>query len=299
MRHLSRPSLPLFQQPRARLQRWKEIGASSAVLSWLAHGVPVELRGDGARPPPIRRKSAALEPAQAVWWLKERQRLQASGAIRLDVGGTATHIHQAFLVPKPQKGDYRVVVNLRYINSFCQPHSTRYESLKLLQRMPMQDKWLIAFDIKDAYHHVAVREADQPMLAFDLEGQTFICQALPFGWLDSPYFFTKVMRPLVAHLRQPRPQPHTSPLCPPSSVTATLSPPPPLAGATAAAEATPAQLPPACSPTSTTFWSSQAPSSMQRPWRPGCETASCLPWASPCTPPSARGCPPSACSTSA
>ena len=56
---------------------------------------------------------------------------------------------------------------------------------------------MVGFDIKNAYHHLRIRNAQQPFLQFRLEGELFQCVALLFGLSLSPYYFTHLMLVVV------------------------------------------------------------------------------------------------------
>ena len=49
----------------------------------------------------------------------------------------------------------------------------------------------MAFDVSDAYHRLDVRESDRKYMAICVHGDFFRFPSLPFGWCNSPYFFTE------------------------------------------------------------------------------------------------------------
>jgi len=55
--------------------------------------------------------------------------------------------------------------------------------------------------VQDAYHHLTLRPADRNFLAFRTLGRTFIPITMPFGLRVAPLTWTKIMRPVVQHLR--------------------------------------------------------------------------------------------------
>ena len=190
---------PLHDRVRSRLSTWRQIGASSHVLSWIREGVPVLFRG-GRPPPPFRFRSRPLIGDAAKWWAEEEGRLRATGA--LEPATCSDFVSRAFLVPK-KSGGFRLVVDLRPVNKFCVRLRCRYESLRLLSRICPPGAHMIAFDLADAYHHLSIRPADRKFFTFELNGSLYQCAGLPFGWSNSPYYFTKFTRPLVSQLRSP------------------------------------------------------------------------------------------------
>ena len=61
--------------------------------------------------------------------------------------------------------------------------------------------WLAAIDLKDAYFHVPIHPESQKYLRFCIAGQAYQYQVLPFGLSTSPRTFTKVLAPVIAHIR--------------------------------------------------------------------------------------------------
>ena len=77
----------------------------------------------------------------------------------------------------------------------------KYETLHDLSQVLRPDDSLLVWDIKDAYHHLLLREVDQRYLAFTTLGRVFIPITMPFGMSLAPYMWTKVIRVLVQFLR--------------------------------------------------------------------------------------------------
>lgn len=102
------------------------------------------------------------------------------------------------------KGKKRLILDLRYPNSFLKKFKIKFEvarfMLSSLRDCPQQ--WLFSFDIKSGYHHIDIFSDNQQFLGFswNFEGITkyFQFTVLPFGLATGPYIFTKVMRPGLA-----------------------------------------------------------------------------------------------------
>jgi hypothetical protein len=106
------------------------------------------------------------------------------------------------LVPK-SGGGWRLIVDLCKLNLSCVPHRCRYETLRVLGRLARKGDWMTSFDLKDGYHCMAIHPQLRRYFTFHMDGEFFQCATLPMGWLNSPFVFTKVMRPMVAYLRSP------------------------------------------------------------------------------------------------
>ena len=109
----------------------------------------------------------------------------------------------AFLVPKGADS-WRLVINEKHVNLACIPRKCRYESLKMLQRLDLSGVHAIKVDLKDAYYQIPVHAADRKYFAFEFAGSFYHLNCLPFGWLNSPWYFTKVVKALVTYVRTVR-----------------------------------------------------------------------------------------------
>lgn len=62
--------------------------------------------------------------------------------------------------------------------------------------------WMLSVDLSDAYLHIPVHQTFQKYLRFAIGHQHFKFQSLPFGISTAPRTFTKVLLPVIAHLRE-------------------------------------------------------------------------------------------------
>lgn len=60
---------------------------------------------------------------------------------------------------------------------------------------------MVTLDLKDAYYVVLIEKSRRKYLRFIFNGVHFEFSCLPYGINLAPYIFTKIMRPVVAHLR--------------------------------------------------------------------------------------------------
>ena len=174
---------------------WRQIGASSEILRWIREGVPVNWVD---QPPlPFHHGNCLLTGEPLAAWTQLRVQYLWTGAIR--PARDPRFVSRAFLVPKKDLG-YRLVVDLRHLNSHCRPWHTRFETLGALIPQIRQGMFFIGWDIRDAFHHLRVEAKATRYFAFQINGETFECPGLCFGWLNSPHAFTKLMHSLVAFI---------------------------------------------------------------------------------------------------
>ena len=185
----------LRRRVRDALPAWRAIGASPVVLQWLTRGVPVCFT---APVPAFHHGECELQGAALDAWQVLRAHYLKSGA--LEPARRKRWVSRAFLVPKAD-GGFRLVVDLRHINSFTRQLKCKYECLKVIARQLHVGDWLYKLDVRDAYHHVPIPVHMRDYFVFCINGEYFRCAALPFGWTNSPFYFTKVMREVVRFVR--------------------------------------------------------------------------------------------------
>lgn len=61
---------------------------------------------------------------------------------------------------------------------------------------------MATLDMEDAYLLVPICEEHRKFLRFQWRKTTYQFTALPFGLSTAPYIFTKVIRPVITHLRK-------------------------------------------------------------------------------------------------
>jgi hypothetical protein len=156
----------------------------------------------GNRPPlPFCKKPLPATAAQKQWWLcTEAPRLTKLGVV-CELAERPPFCSNAFCVPKGAA--WRTVINYKYINSLNVAKKCRFETLRYLQRYDVSSAWAVKADMQDAFYQVPLHPSAVPYFCFEFCGKYYQMNCLPFGWNNSPYYFTKIARPFVAHLRSP------------------------------------------------------------------------------------------------
>ena len=62
---------------------------------------------------------------------------------------------------------------------------------------------MVKVDLQDAFYHIPNAPADKKYFTFRFCRQLYQFNVLPMGWLNSPYYFSKVMRNVVRFWRDP------------------------------------------------------------------------------------------------
>lgn len=106
------------------------------------------------------------------------------------------------VVPK-KKNKLRLIHDLRRLNvQLRQPAAFKMEDLSVVAPQLEEGDEMMTLDLDQAYHHVEIHPAHRKYLGFQWRGQYYVWNVLPFGLNQSPLVFTKVLRPVVAYLRQ-------------------------------------------------------------------------------------------------
>jgi hypothetical protein len=74
----------------------------------------------------------------------------------------------------------------------------------MLQRIDLSGVHAIKVDLQDAYYQVPVQQAHRKYFAFEFAGHFYHLNCLSFGWLNSPWYFTKVAKAMVTYVRSCR-----------------------------------------------------------------------------------------------
>ena len=104
-------------------------------------------------------------------------------------------------VPK-LNGKLRLVVDCRHVNNSIKCDKFSQEGIEAVANQIQQDDELVSVDLKNGFHHVPVETKFHKYLAIQWQGRFYVWQVLPFGVKCALYYFNKILRPVIAYLRQ-------------------------------------------------------------------------------------------------
>lgn len=114
----------------------------------------------------------------------------------------------AAMSPENRIKHLRFVSNLKRLNRQCKKKSVKFEGLDKLPQMAGPGEFAAAtsWDVNKAFNLLEIYRPDQKCMTLDLgqcvTGPRFVmCAAMPFGYVNSPYVFTRVMRVPVSEMR--------------------------------------------------------------------------------------------------
>lgn len=126
--------------------------------------------------------------------------LLSKGAIEKCTECEGQFVSSYFLVEKPDK-TYRFIINLQKLNEFIQPPHFKMEDLRAARDLISHNSYMATLDLKDAYFLVPMSKNSRKYLRFRFNGILYQFTCLPFGLSTSPYIFTKIMKPVMNHIR--------------------------------------------------------------------------------------------------
>jgi len=110
-------------------------------------------------------------------------------------------ISPVFLVPK-KDGTKRFILNLKMLNLYVKEEHFKIEDLRTAKRLISKGDYFASIDLQEAYWHVPIHETYKIYLRFMFGGQLYQFNCLPFGLSSAPRVFTKLLKPVVAFLRE-------------------------------------------------------------------------------------------------
>lgn len=111
-------------------------------------------------------------------------------------------VNDILVVPKPHSKKFRPIIDQRFANSFTKKVHFKMESIKDVKDLLQPEDLMIRFDFKDAYLHLFYREMHRKYGAFWWRKQLWRFRSMMFGHTHAPRWWTKVMKPVVTHLRK-------------------------------------------------------------------------------------------------
>ena len=177
-------------------QHWKDMAAPNQIIKWVTEGVPVPFE---SQPPSFDLPNRPLSAVQWDFVNNEIATLLFSGAIER-CNYQPVCVSPIFCVPK--KGNkLRLILDLRLLNAACTRLGYKNEDIKLAADLVQKDDQMITVDITNGFHHVLIRPQDRDYFGFCWRHVYYRWRVLPFGWTCSPYYFCKILRPLMSYLR--------------------------------------------------------------------------------------------------
>lgn len=107
-----------------------------------------------------------------------------------------------FTREKKEKGQYRLIVNLKTLNSIIPNEKFKMETLKNVKYLLQPGYLIIKIDLKHAYYPINIATESRNFLTFIWNGTLYEYTSLVFGLGPAPRIFTKLLRMPITILRK-------------------------------------------------------------------------------------------------
>ncbi|XP_068990421.1 uncharacterized protein [Neodiprion pinetum] len=147
-------------------------------------------------------------PGEKIWSSQETSDIQKEIDRLLSIGAiekcwdTADQFLSSYFLREKPDGSKRFILNLQELNLFINTEHFKLEDLRSACRLLDRYMYMGSVDIKDAYFAIPIHKSRRKYLRFKFQGQVYEFTCLPFGLCESPYVFTKLMKPVMSYLRQ-------------------------------------------------------------------------------------------------
>ena len=184
---------------RDKLAFWKTFCTSVFVISIITSGYQLPW-SDG---PPAGPRHFANHPSA-----REHSAFVSEAVSTLVLTGAAMEVFSEPFIVSPlgvvPKGidKLRLILDLRYVNSFLQVDKFKYESIKEVSTLCKLRDLLFTVDLKSGYHHVDIHPEFWQYFGFEWEGRFYVFCQLPFGLATACFVFTKIIKQLVQRWRR-------------------------------------------------------------------------------------------------
>eukprot|EP00873_Tetraselmis_striata_P018116 jgi/Tetstr1/438380/TSEL_026946.t1 len=141
-------------------------------------------------------------PGHLDFMATELPRFEAIGA--WERGHCDKWVSRMFLVPKPGTNKWRLIIDLRELNKWCQTFTMSYETLKHLRHLTHAGDWFVSLDLSaDGYDALGIREEDRDFFTVDYRGELWRLACLAMGWTGSSYYVCKLTAAFTDYLGTP------------------------------------------------------------------------------------------------
>ena len=178
-------------------EAFRRIGASEKVIDWLNHGVTFPFKK--GHPPRCYHYNRIKNDREFSFVTDQVKKLEIQGCVK-EVASLPHCTLALSCVPK-KNGKLQLVLDCRPLNDCIECPSFSQEGIKGVSALIQENDQLVTFDIESGFHHIPVHKDFQTYISFEWQGRYYVWTCLAFGINIAPYYFHKVVRPMVIFLR--------------------------------------------------------------------------------------------------
>ena len=178
------------------LAAWSAIDTPDFIINLLTEGIRIPFK---IIPETIVFNNHSLNELEETFVQQELERLLKLGYIKT-VDKNPGFVSPIGCVPK-QNGKYRLIIDLRHLNNHCVHKVHKLDDIRCVEQLLKPKDVLTSIDLKDSFYHFKIHKDYEKFLSFKFKNVFYSFTVLPFGFCLSPYFHTKILRPVVTYLR--------------------------------------------------------------------------------------------------
>lgn len=178
------------------LNIWKRYTHDSVVLDWVkGYKIPFIKK-------PFQKYTniPRLKPREKSKYERVIQDLKKVGAIE-ECNHEKGEFLSTYFLRKKSNNKFRFILNLKQLNKFIVAPHFKLEDYKTANNAIVKNCFLAKIDLKDAYFSIPISKKYRKYLKFKLNNKLFQFTCMPFGLNIAPYVFTKILKPILKHLR--------------------------------------------------------------------------------------------------
>ena len=126
--------------------------------------------------------------------------------LQLGIVEEAAHAQQEFLSNvfsrHKRTGSSRLILKLVHLNKFIQYHHFKMDTIETVINLIRLNCFMASIDLTNAYFFIPVAEEHRCLLRFVWLDKLYQFTVLPNGLSSAPRIFTKILKPVYAHLIQ-------------------------------------------------------------------------------------------------
>jgi len=176
---------------------WHEYTSDRWVLD-MVEGLPVDLTTLPTQT--LYPDSACTDLEKDHILSMEIQKLLNQGILERAQPSDRAFVSHMFLKQKAN-GSYRPILNLSKLNENTHYKHFKMDHLSSVMRIVPVNSYLASIDITQAYFSLEVKVRDRDLLQLQHHGRRYRFTCLPNGYSPGPRLFTRVMKALMAYLR--------------------------------------------------------------------------------------------------
>lgn len=113
----------------------------------------------------------------------------------------AEQLLSSYFLIRKSSGKMRFILNLKLLNKFIDTEHFKMEDIRTVTRIVSQSYFLATLDLQDTYILLPMYQNSKKFLRFAWTKKIYEFQYLPFGFCTAPWIFTKIIKPVINHLR--------------------------------------------------------------------------------------------------